>query len=219
MNFLSHYFFDHNKNDHHFNFGLILPDLARNFVPGTRIKPSLNDHEDHEVVSIDRGCEQHVLTDSKFHQWEEFDKLQNKLLNELRNSSDLKPERDWFVAHIFSELMIDHQLLKLYPNLATELYNSFENINGESLEKYLLEKGMDMNRLSRFNKGFDHFMDVRYLTYYIEPESVVYSLDRICTRMRIPPFNVRQKEHYTQLIWQFERIIVETITKLQTLLK
>lgn len=219
MNFLSHYFFDHNKNDHHYNFGLILPDLARNFVPGARIKPGSKDFDNRHIHSINRGCLQHLETDATFHSWDGFTGLLRVVTGELRNSGDLRPERDWFVAHIFAELMIDHQLLNSYPKLATELYTSFEQTSSHSIDSYLLGQGMDQSDRLRFHKGFDRFMDARYLALYNRPENVVYSLERICTSKRIPPFNLRQKEHFIQLISHFERIIVGTITELRTLLK
>lgn len=219
MNFLSHYYFDHKDNDPYYNFGLLLPDLTRNFVPGSRVFPLTGHQFYNEQLRLNQGCERHVNSDKIFHSWEGFEDLMHQVKTEFRKDENIRPERDWFVAHIFVELMIDHHLLNRFPELASDLYNSYQKLNTPEVLVYLDNFGLNSAQKQRFGNGFDRFMDARYLESYARPESIIYALERICNKMGISAFSEGQKGYYMEIISKLERNIVQATTELQSLLR
>lgn len=191
MNFLSHYYFDEETNNAYFNFGLLLPDLVRNFTPSARLKIT-------EALAIGKaenqlldGCRQHVASDKVFHSWTGFIEMMDVVTAEFRNT-DTALRKDWFVAHIGVELIMDHYLLIQHSGLAKRLYTDFEQ-----LDMLLVKSFLSRNHLfnfESFQKGFDRFMEVRYLEKYHESASIVYALGRICNKVNLPPFTDGQKK-------------------------
>lgn len=215
MNFLSHYYYD-KKDDPYFNLGLILPDLLRNFVPGTKIAVEKRDHTLVEAKSLKNGCQTHVSSDEKFHDWVVFKELMEKVTNLIRSSRH-PIARDFFISHIFVELLLDRQLLLANPDLASQLYRDFEQVDSQALKQFL--GSYDFHKFEQFDRGFERFMDVRYLEHYKDPQIILYSTQRICTKMRLPTFSKGQKNVLIHIIDALDVNIADATVQLEDLLE
>ena len=72
VNFLSHYYFDHQEGNPYFNLGLIFPDIVRNFVRGSKLNFTIDMKDTPSADSLQKGCIQHVQSDKIFHAWDGF---------------------------------------------------------------------------------------------------------------------------------------------------
>lgn len=216
MNFLSHYFYDHKKGDSYFNLGLILPDLLRNFVPGSKIEVESVQHSTSESLALKDGCTLHVQSDVKFHAWPTFKELMSTVTSMIRNSEH-PIARDFFISHIFVELLLDRKLLLSHPSLANELYSDFERVESQALKQFLSSYQFD--KFEQFNAGFKRFLEVRYLEHYGDPQIILYSTERICTKMRLPTFSKGQKNVLLHIIDALDVSIAEATIELEELLQ
>lgn len=142
MNFLSHYFIDSDNPSAYFKFGLIMPDLTKGFNQLMRKKVASYHPELEEHSAISQGITKHQLTDKIFHSLPEFELLQANLKSELKSLQLLESlPRSWFLAHIAVEMMIDRTLLKLYPHLCVEFYETLATVSQPVVEKYFAETG------------------------------------------------------------------------------
>jgi hypothetical protein len=215
LNFLAHYYFDRIDHDPHHNLGLILPDLVRNFVKGTKFKYEAVP-ESAAAKSLLHGCLAHIKSDKIFHEWEGFLESMDRIIEEIRHA-DLGLRKDWFIAHIFSELILDHALLKIHPNLAIELYTDYEKVDIAPLEEFL--DSQNFNRFDLFLEGYRRFMKHQYLLSYKDEESVLYALGRICTKMRLPAFTDEQIVLFQRIMTKEKDFLVAEVPHLKQALK
>lgn len=186
MNFLAHYFFDRIQKKPAYSLGLLMPDFLRNFIPkGSRAIHTLpiNASNLPEAVSdIISGAEKHHQSDKFFHNCKPFVQLNEQIINNLRNSK-LGFHRDWFLAHIYVELMLDRIILQKHPFLSGDLYEDLTNIPRHHIEYYLRNSGIE-DTMSFFS-GFNRFLDARYLDTYTDADSIAYAMSRIALKMNI----------------------------------
>lgn len=216
MNFLAHYYFDASHSDVHFNFGLLLPDLVRNFIPGARLPGELQDDGTPALGSIRDGCIRHKESDEIFHKWEGFEmsmEIGNRI---LKRSAEPLP-RYYFLSHILSELVLDKILLNKMPDLADRLYADYEQVQAMHFNDFLSRNGIAETR--PFGQGFDRFMEVRYLNKYGHFTNIVYGLGQICKKLNLPPFTDYQKEHLIEVSQHLESFIQPTLPALENALQ
>ncbi len=216
MNFLSHYYFDKQEGNPYFNLGLIFPDIVRNFVRGSKLDLTIDMKDELPVASLQKGCIQHVQSDKVFHAWDEFIDAMDMVTGHIRKNP-VPFKKDWFIAHILVELTMDHYLILNNPNLANKLYTDFEIVDTEHIHSFLRRN--DFSKFDLFQKGFDHFMSVRYLESYTEPNNIVYALGRICTKMRLPPFSEEQKQLLKSVIKVLHNKMPQMVEDLKVELK
>ncbi len=206
LNFLAHFYFDRRKDDPHFNFGLLLPDLVRNFEPGTKLRLSGATFNGNVEQSLFEGSLQHVESDKIFHSWEGFNEMMLIVTDAIRGA-DGNIKKDWFVAHILVELVMDHFLLLKQPDLAKRLYTDFEMLDMVHVQSFLARNHLP--NFEQFDTGMGHFMHVRYLEKYHETASIIYALGRICTKVKLTPFTDSQ----VKLLKQIVHTLVEQMPK------
>ncbi len=166
MNFLSHYYLDRDNPSAYFKLGLLLPDLVKGYNKHMRkgvaaYQPTLPEHQ-----ALSLGIAKHHLTDKVFHGLDEFATLQANFKSELKTLHLLEAlPRAWFLAHIGVEMMIDRQLLKLYPHLYVEYYKTLDVVSQPIVEKYFDETGCK-HISSDFFGNFKVFTERRFLQYY-----------------------------------------------------
>ena len=211
MNFLAHYYFDRIDGDSYHNLGLILPDLVRNFVKGTKFKYKAVP-EGVNAQSLLNGCLTHIKSDKIFHEWEGFLESMDRIIDEIRKA-ELGLRKDWFIAHIFSELILDHALLSKYPNLANELYRDYDKVEVDPLKEFL--DSQNFNRFDLFMEGYRRFMEKKYLTSYKNEESVLYALGRICTKMRLPAFTGEQIQLFQRIMKEETVLLMNDVPRLK----
>lgn len=176
MNFLSHYYLDKDHPSAYFKFGAVLPDLLKGYNQILRkgvanYAPTLPEH-----IALKQGAAQHHLVDNLFHILPVFDMLQAELKQELKHLDllDTLP-RYWFLVHIAVEMLIDRNLLKLYPHLYVEFYDSLAVVSQPIVEKYFAQTGGET--ISRdFFGNFKVFTERRFLQYYPSDEQFTETL-------------------------------------------
>ena len=212
---MSHYFFDKRLNDPHFNFGLLLPDLVRNFSPGSKLKLVGATYEGPTERSLLDGCLQHADSDKIFHAWSGFHELMSIVTTRIRAEEAI--EKDWFVAHILVELVMDHFLLKGDLLLANRLYTEFEMLDMDVIQSFLSRN--DLPKFEQFESGMGHFMRIRYLEKYHETASILYALTKICTKVKLSPFTESQKRLLNQLVLDLVKQMPNRVVELHEELK
>jgi hypothetical protein len=201
MNFLAHYYYDKKDNDPYYTLGLLMPDLVRNFGKPIHHLPLLENFYHPESKSIAEGFLQHIKSDKIFHQTEGFVVFNKQIIQILRNSPFVF-KRDWFLAHIFTELMLDRVILIRHPNLALNLYSALKSVDTTAIESFF--KTMEYTDENIFFTGFEKFNQAAYLSSYINPESVVFAMGKIAQKMDINISDESKKNTLLQIIEALE---------------
>lgn len=222
MNFLSHYYLDRDNPSVYYKLGLMLPDLIKGYNRLMRkgvaaYHPTLPEH-----VAISQGISRHQAVDKIFHALPEFDLLQANLKSELKTLQLLEAlPRAWFLAHIAVEMMIDRQLLKLYPHLYVEYYNMLATVSQPVVEKYFDETGCN-NLASDFFGNFKVFTERRFLQHYPSDEHFTEALlgawyrvtgNRVGTevRQKTQLALIRFEQHNADLLQAIPQIVVQQL--------
>ena len=183
MNYLSHYLIDHQTNNHYYNTGLLLPDITKGQVKTFKKEPptQLTENESNLL----NGCLKHYESDKRFHSSSFFNGM-NQDLNEVLKKAgfSVQLQRKWFLAHIFTELMIDRVIVKNYPHVTDGFYFSLNAIDNNILLQFLNK--FEAHDTSIFLNRFNHFRQVQYIYYYSNTNKFVYSLTRIMMRAGLP---------------------------------
>lgn len=189
MNFLAHFYFDSKDENPYYNLGLLFPDLLRNFIRKAKVKydeiESTNESDD--ILQLVLGCRKHIQSDLIFHQWEGFEFWNTWLLERFRNTTGITIEKDWFVSHIFAELLLDQVLILRDSDLPNSLYDSLGQTDNQTIAAFIDAQGID--RSESYITGFSRFMEHRYLNKYAHTEGVIFALGRICENMGLPTFD------------------------------
>lgn len=204
MNFLAHYYFDHQEGRPEYNLGLIFPDIVRNFVPRTKLSLTIDIPKQNKEYDILQGCIQHVESDKVFHAWQGFHDLMDIVTQKIR-ASKYPIGRDWFVSHILVELTMDYYLLQKQSNLATMLYTDFAMVDTKVIDSFLAHH--QFSKFEQFHSGYAHFMKLRYLESYAESDNIVYALGKICTKMKLEPFSEQQKALLQSIIEEISEVL------------
>jgi hypothetical protein len=215
MNFLAHYYFDHKGNNPYFNLGLLLPDLIRNSSTVIHHLPYGFKTENQNVQWLADGFQKHLTTDKIFHHCADFVSFNKQITQMLRNSGS-RFHRDWFLAHILTELLIDRTILMAHPLIAHELYADLDKIHPLALSEFLSEAGMIDQ--SSFQTGFEKFKKVRYLNNYDQAESVAFALTKIAEKVHINISEPGHKKVILSLIHELHHTFVPFVKRLEMLL-
>ncbi len=152
--------------------------MVRNFLHGKKISPNAN-HETEENLELLRiGSNQHFLRDKRFHNSAYFKETSQTITQILRPKFiEANIPRDWFAAHVLTEMMIDRVLIRETPKLADGFYQDTTNADSSSIADFLQERNITethlfLERLARFNQA-------KYLLQYAHNRAMVYSMNRI----------------------------------------
>lgn len=204
MNYFSHFVIDHQKNNHEYNTGLLLPDITKSWIKSFKnifLNETFSIHQ-HELL---KGCLQHYHSDKKFHGSLFFHKYYGLLNDEIKNIglSD-EVERKWFIAHIMLELLIDRVILRDNKILLDSFYESLQNVNEISLSDFLKLSGMKND--DEFFKFFNHFRSVQYIYFYADNIKFMYSLNRIMMRANVKELSEQNSAKLLNMMLRFEII-------------
>jgi hypothetical protein len=216
MNFLAHYYYDKIDNDPAHTLGLLLPDLVRNFGKPIHQLPDISTFTSFKEKSIAQGFLQHIQSDKIFHQTEGFVLFNKQIISLLRNST-IAFKRDWFLAHIFTELMLDRVILLRHPDLAENLYSELATIDESTIHSFFT--AMNYTDPSNFFIGFNKFNQAAYLQSYIHPESVAFAMGKIAQKMDINISDASHKKVMVQIIESLENKMFTFMEDLSSALK
>lgn len=202
MNYFAHFFVDHKTQQHEYNAGLFLPDVARGFVSSFR--PPLPENASLPNRKFWEGCQAHYRADKIFHGSSLFQTLldtTNQLVNSAAFSNELN--RKWFLAHIMSELMLDRILIKDDSRYLDMFYDSLSSINDDDLADFLRMYHIQNEEV--FLEHFNHFRKVKYIYYYTDNNKFVYSLNRIMIRAGVGAMSEQDQQLLLSLVDELEQ--------------
>lgn len=182
MNYLSHFFFDHQSVDPYFTFGSVLPDFADHFPRTMRHKLVKADvsASDSVLKSLLSGVNRHYAIDRFFHDSEFFKKHTTLIKTQLvENEISNMPKRQYMVAHVMLEIMLDRMLLKQDSTIGEKFYNLLQQVETPRLENTLLKCGTNQKVIDALLLKLQQFIHYRYLLTYTDNESLIYALHRI----------------------------------------
>lgn len=218
VNFFAHYYFHNKAGNPWHNAGLLFPDLLRIFTSAQRIS-----HKDPvftnglEFKELCTGINMHFKADDLFHNWQFFTYQNHELALKIRQSG-LEFQRDWFLAHIFIELALDHTLVCENETGVAQLYTDLKSCEPNIWNKFF-EK-CSLNQTEKWNLGMNRFIENQYIMSYKDTEMVVYALNRIYQRAGIGIFNSKQIDFLIVLLNDFIpelKLNVRELHKLMTL--
>jgi hypothetical protein len=155
---------------------VVFPDLVRGYNQAMRKGVAAYAPVLPENQQLTLGIHKHHATDKVFHNMPEFTALQQALKAELNHAELLGMlPRYWFWVHIAVEMMIDRNLLKLYPLLYVEFYEDLATVSQPVVEKYFSETGCK-SLATDFFGNFKVFMERRFLQYYPSDEKFTEAL-------------------------------------------
>lgn len=205
MNYFAHFFVDHKLNQHEFNTGLFLPDVARGFVK--TFKTSLPDNSNQCNVGFWEGCQTHYVADKKFHGSTFFQELLSISTQVTNNAAFTKElNRKWFLAHIMAEVMLDRILIKESPMVLDSFYHTLDTVADADLINYLTV--FNCSDTNTFMEHFNHFRKVKYIYYYTDNNKFVYSLNRIMIRAGVGAITENNQQVLLNVVDELEFNIV-----------
>lgn len=142
VNLLSHYYIDHAHPSAYFKLGLLLPDLVPGFNQKMRRAVFTHVATTGEYFDLHAGIQKHFKVDAVFHNLEVFTffcRQVSALLNAEQFPSFQK--RKYFMAHIFTEKLIDRVLAKHSPAVCVNMRSDLEAVEAGVLTSYFSRIG------------------------------------------------------------------------------
>lgn len=176
----------------YFKVGLLLPDLVAGFNQKLRRNvfshaPAQQEHRD-----LLEGIQKHYAVDRVFHQCEEF-RFFCGLIGEALRSEEFPAfqHRKYFMAHIFTEMLIDRLLVEHSPYLCVKIKNDLEETDAGVLKSYFLHIEKPVIQKEFFD-NFKRLLIGKPLLFYSDNEMFVMALVRVFKK--INPASVSRPE-------------------------
>ncbi len=210
MNFLSHFFLDHQIDDSLFVVGASTPDLLSVFDRKIKFKERdisrrVQDREiSAEQHSFYQGVIRHFQVDKIFHSSDFFHEETRKMSQNLREAfpqSDI--QRSFFVAHILLELSLDRLLIQEDEMLLHKFYNHFENCKAAQIRK-LTSWLADDAYLPSYDAFIHKFTQDKHLLRYKDWGYIIYVLKRILRRVGIFEYAYLDSPHFLVFLQAYE---------------
>lgn len=213
MNFFAHFLIDQQVDRHHYNAGLVLPDLIRNFFPRQRFKAENVNQEylDAHALELFHGSCRHLERDKAFHQ-SLFFTVGNQALNQIFKAHHLGNHvpRVWLAAHLVLELMLDRVLMKQHPEQLDRFYESLSQTQVQALDGLLSAGKHEHN--TRFIEHWNRFLSVKYLYHYTDDEAFTYSMMQIYMRAGVSEeWNTTARNAFKAVLPEAEACIFENL--------
>ena len=213
MNFFAHYYFDHKPSKPIYNFGLLTPDLLRNFTP--------NDYNKHLLVHPTQhspwfeGISQHINRDKSFHHSPFFDAVYKNCRENCKSVFEIcKIPRFWFALHVVIEMILDKVLIQQDNEKLSQFYLELETVKPELP---VLLGQIEHQNIPLFEQRFDRFLESKYLYKYQESHGIIYGLNRVFIQVGASnrEWNETQYLQLTHLVNHIEREIELHLNLLQ----
>ena len=213
VNFFGHYYLDHIPNNPKYNFGILTPDLLRNFTANLYDKNLLHHLKDSDWQT---GVLKHFERDKHFHQ-SIFFKDTYQACHEITKSTFQKSNipRFYFALHVLIEMILDKVLISRDENKLYEFYRQLELCHNEIPD--LLEQINHQNP-NLFLERYNRFLDSKYLFKYLHDSGIVYGLNRIYIQVNAYQleWNEEQKIELEKLVSIIETVIHSNIINLNS---
>ncbi len=196
MNYLSHYYYDWEKDDPNYILGCLFPDLTSNFKRKLKILPKDFEPTQAPLLNINSalktGIQRHFYLDKIFHTSSFFDQHTQDfktILLELNLESINKYY--YFYAHILLELVLDRILLQQYPQLVDDFYTTLAKIDQSIIKQFFQTFGWEKH-YKGFEKHFQLFQTRQFLRDYQNDQFLVGALNHV--HKRINPKEIAQSD-------------------------
>jgi hypothetical protein len=213
VNFFGHYFLDHLPNNPKHNFGILTPDLLRNFTPNLYNKNLLYHLSDYDWQI---GVNKHFERDKHFHQSIFFKTIYDSCHDITQNIFyEIEAPRFYFALHVLIEMILDKVLISQNETKLHEFYGQLELCKPDIHN--LLDQINHQNP-SLFLDKYNRFLESKYLFKYLNNSGIVYGLNRIYIQVNAynQEWNEKQKNELEKLVSVLELSIQENITKLNS---
>ena len=133
MNFVAHYYIDQHLDNQLFVIGVCTPDLLPVFdrkkrVRARKVLKVIEASQNDQLIQFGKGNLRHFEADDYFHSATFFQnetKLITEMIRERYPNGEIK--RDFFVAHILFELVLDRILVLANPQVLDDFYQHWDN--------------------------------------------------------------------------------------------
>lgn len=210
MNFLSHYYLDHQIDDSLFIVGACTPDLLSIFDRRIKFKERSvskrvqNREITAEQLSFYQGVIRHFQVDKLFHASDFFHAETQQLGLDLREAFPNKEiQRSFFVAHILLELGLDRLLIQKDEGLLNQFYNHFERCTPQRIKKLTSWLAGD-DALASYDAFLRKFTQDRHLYRYKDWSYIIYVLKRIMRRVGIFEYSYLDSREFLTFLDAYE---------------
>ena len=197
-------YFTHGRrylDDPYFVAGTAVPDwlsvVNRRMRARSKLAAPFADDSDSRVASIAKGIMQHHHDDNWFHQTRAFAELSlyftKAVRDRLPNDDGFRPS---FLGHILVELLLDATLIEDDPARLDRYYAALD-----SLDPYLINR--TVNRMATQETGMlaffiPRFLEERFLYDYVEDAKLLFRLNNVMRRVRMPALPETLAEFFPQ---------------------
>ncbi len=198
---------------------MLFPDLLRIFTKEQRISEKIKldfSLPQSDYKNLINGIQHHFKGDEIFHNWPWFKEKNTELALIIRNEK-LGIKRDWFLAHIFIELTIDHVLVSENETIVKELYADLKACDELGWKLFFTRNNFE--EFEFWYQGFEKFIKNQYIFTYKDTENIIYALNRICQTIGIGTFDTIQNQFLVVLLNDFIPEVKLKINKLQKILE
>jgi hypothetical protein len=189
MNFVAHYYIDSHLDNGLFVTGVSSPDLIPVFDRKKRVRDRwvrkvLDRESEPAFREFAKGALRHFEADDYFHS-ADFFQAETQLITQLLRERFEKDvvQRDFFVAHILFELVLDRILVQENPEGLDKYYDHWRNTDTQQLR--LFSEKLCNDSLEGYELFIKRFIKRRYLYGFVEWKNLIYILKRIMDRVGI----------------------------------
>jgi hypothetical protein len=151
------------------------------------------DADDTQVASLARGVMRHHADDDWFHETGAFGDLSMELARQVRwATGDRDGMRPGFLGHILVELLLDAALIAEDRRGVDAYYAALETVDASFVAAAIgAMNGCDASGVAGL---ITRFIELRFLYDYMEDDSLLFRLNQVMRRVRLPELPARMME-------------------------
>ncbi len=207
VNFFAHYHFDQIENNPIHNFGLLTPDLLRNFTPNLYNKKKLHHLDLHNDWQL--GIQKHILRDHIFHQSPFFKVVYDNCHTSVKNAFQKQEiPRFWFALHVWIEMLIDKVIINQHKEKLDIFYQELASVQTHmpTLLTYI-----DHQNIEQFQQRMNRFVESKYLFHYQEHSGIIYGLNRVF--IQVKAIKTEWTEDQQKSLYEISETIEKSVIK------
>ena len=138
------------------------------------------------VSELARGTLAHLADDHWFHGCEAFLTVSGRLTKMIRETlPGDESHRVWFLGHILTEILLDRWLIERDPTLLPKLYDAMAAVDPQPLQDTV--NRMATRPTERLVTMYPRMVAERFLSDYPHDERLLYRLNGVMRRVKLPP--------------------------------
>jgi hypothetical protein len=166
---------------------------------------------DPETAAVARGVLRHHADDDWFHQTPAFGDLSLELARRIRRlTADADGMRPGFLGHILLELLLDSVLDAQRPELLNRYYAALAAVDADQVAR-MVGRLTDSDATA-LTPIIVRFRELRFLYDYADDERLLFRLDQVMRRVRLPEL----PERFTTLLPAARELVAARLDDLLT---